>query len=395
MAVIRITDDQRRARLAQRHGLHPEFRVDDVDTATERMTVLHATEPASVYLSLQARIDNLRVEDVDSALYEHRSLVKQLAMRRTLFVFPRDLLPLAWGSISARVAETEARRLAKDIEAAGIATDGRAWLDSAIEKVINQVADGSPASVATLRSQIPELESIVTFGGGKWAQQAPVAPRVVTTAGARGAIVRGTNASNWRTSRPQWTSMESWLGQSVTPASENDGYAELVRRWLYTFGPGTEADIVWWFGTTKSAVRTALADISAVEVKLDSGDVGYVLPDDVDPVDAVSDWACLLPTLDPTAMGWKQRDFYFAADDVPFLMDRAGNIGTTAWWNGRIVGCWIQDDDGRVVILPRAPLPSAARDALEFQAQRLTTWLDGTVISTIYRSPQMKGQQLP
>ena len=56
------------------------------------MTVLHSTEPATVYLSLHARVDGLTVEDVDRALYDDRSLVKQLAMRRTLFVFPRDVL---------------------------------------------------------------------------------------------------------------------------------------------------------------------------------------------------------------------------------------------------------------------------------------------------------------
>ena len=359
------------------------------------MTVLHATEAASVYLSLRARVDGLVVDDVADALYERRSVVKQLAMRRTLFVFPRDLVPAALGSISARVAETEARRIIKDLEAAQITTNGRAWLDDAIDKLVAEVADGSTADVATFRRRVPELESVVTFGGGKWAQDAPVAPRVVTAAGARGAIVRGPNAAHWRISRPQWTAMSQWLGADVEPSSEADGYAELVRRWLFTFGPGTETDIVWWLGTTKAAVRQALADVNAVEVLLDSGDTGYVLPDDVDPVPAVDDWAALLPALDPTAMGWKQRDFYFDPQDVPYLMDRAGNIGTTAWWNGRIVGCWIQDDDGTVQVLLRGDQPATARVALQQQAQRLTEWLDGTVVNTIYRSPQMKGLPLP
>lgn len=389
-----ISDDQRRIRLSRRHALHPLHRAADVEEATERMTVLHATEAASVYLSLQARIDGLTIAHVGEALYERRSVVKQLAMRRTLFVFPRELLPAALGSSSARVAETEARRLIKDLEAAQVTSDGRAWLESAIDKVIAEVADGTAADVTTLRRRIPDLDAVVTFGGGKWAQDAPVAPRVVTTAGARGAIVRGPNAAHWRLSRPQWTAMSQWLGVDAEPTSEADGYAELVRRWLFTFGPGTETDIVWWLGSTKAAVRKALADVQAVEVLLDSGDTGYVLPDDVDPVEPVSDWACLLPALDPTAMGWKQRDFYFAPDDVPYLMDRAGNIGTTAWWNGRIVGCWVQDDEGRVQILLRDEQPEAALNALQLQAERLTTWLEGTVVSTIYRSPQMKGLPL-
>ena len=56
-----------------------------------------------------------------------------------------------------------------------------------------------------------------------------------------------------------------------------------MRRWLATFGPGTETDIVWWLGSTKTAVRRALADLEAVEVSLDGGGTGWVLPDDLEP----------------------------------------------------------------------------------------------------------------
>ncbi|MGH9894793.1 MAG: DNA glycosylase AlkZ-like family protein, partial [bacterium] len=114
-----ITDEERRARIARRHALAPDFRAADPETATRAMTVLHATEAPTVYLSLFARVETLKVSDVDAVLYEDRSLVKQLAMRRTLFVFPRDLLPAALGSASARVASQNGPRLAKEVEAAG------------------------------------------------------------------------------------------------------------------------------------------------------------------------------------------------------------------------------------------------------------------------------------
>ena len=99
-----VTDRERRARLARRHGLAPEHRYAGVAAATEAMTVWHATEAATVHLALHARVDGLAVTDVERALYEERSLVKQLAMRRTLFAFPRGLLAATLGSASARVA---------------------------------------------------------------------------------------------------------------------------------------------------------------------------------------------------------------------------------------------------------------------------------------------------
>ena len=61
------------------------------------MVCLHATDPATVYLSAWARVDDMTVSDLDDALYVDRSLVKHLAMRRTLFVFPRETLGFCSG----------------------------------------------------------------------------------------------------------------------------------------------------------------------------------------------------------------------------------------------------------------------------------------------------------
>lgn len=390
--MLHISDDQRRARLARRHALHPDHHVDDALAATRAMTVLHATEAATVHLAVRARTHSVEPHHVDAALYDDRSVVKQLAMRRTLFVFPTDLLPAAWGSASARVAATELARLAKDVERSGVARDGVRWVDRAVEQVVEHLSTAEPTDVAALRTAIPELAAPIVFGSGRWAREGPVAPRVVTVAGARGAVVRGPNAGHWRLSRPRWTTMSDWLADVPPSDDAATGYAELVGRWLRTFGPGTETDIVWWLGATKTAVRRALADVDAVAVSLDSGDVGYVLPDDLTDDDPVDDWAALLPVLDPTAMGWKQRDFYFAPHDVPRLMDSAGNIGATAWWNGRIVGAWIQDAEGRVSVVPTRPdeLPRHAHEMLQSQAEALTHWLGGTVVTSVYASPLMR-----
>jgi hypothetical protein len=46
-----------------------------------------------------------------------------------------------------------------------------------------------------------------------------------------------------------------------------------------------------------------------------------VLPDDVDPEPPVEPWAVLLPALDPTALGWKDRDFYLAPDFSSAIFD--------------------------------------------------------------------------
>lgn len=96
-------------------------------------------------------------------------------------------------------------------------------------------------------------------------------------------------------------------------------------------------------------------------------------------------------------MGWKERRFYLDPDHVRLLFDTNGNAGTTAWWDGRIVGAWVQDPDGVVdtVLCPGVDIGSEGRAAPVREAERLTTWLDGVRITNPYASRLMKGQTLP
>ncbi|WP_229401580.1 winged helix DNA-binding domain-containing protein [Micromonospora okii] len=380
-----VGDAERRARLAIRHALAPQFRVASPEAVTRAVAVLHATEPATVYLSCAARADTLTTADVHRALYDDRSLVKQLAMRRTLFVFPRDLLPAAWAGPSARVAATERARMVKDVVAAGLATDGDAWLDGARAEVLALLADAPQGHVAQdVRRAVATIDVRVTVSpGAPW-----TASRVLTHLGLTADVVRGANTAGWHTSRPRWTLMRHWLGALPDPTTAADGYREIVRRWLYAFGPGTEDDCVWWLGATRTVVRRAFAELGAAPVTLDSGRIGWLLPDDGDRITDPGPWAALLPVLDPTVMGWQDRGFFLGPHrDV--LFERRGNAGTTAWVNGRTVGCWVQDAAGAVRVRLVEPVSAAERRLLDVEAQRLTSWLAGFRVPTVYTSPAM------
>lgn len=402
-----LDDDERRRRIAVRHAIAPSSRVGTPEEATEAVAVLHATEPHTVYLSLAARVDHPTLAEIDRVLYEDRTLVKQLAMRRTLFVFPRDLLTAAWPSASARVAAAERARLAKEIEKHEVAADGAAWVEAAAQAILRRLAGGDAVGAAQLRSELPELAGRSVPGGVKqWDISTPFAPRVLTILGLEGRLMRGRNAGHWRTSRPLWTATETWLGDGPlppSPLSRAQGYAELIGRYLARFGPATEVDLVWWLGATKSIVRAGLDALDAVEVSLDGGDTGFVLPGDdspgdpragitagLDPATSGESWAALLPVLDPTTMGWKERDFFLAPDLAPRIFDTNGNGGSTAWWRGRVVGCWVQQPDGKVEVRLAVPVEPDGVAALDQEAARLTSWLDGQVIAPIYKSPLMR-----
>jgi hypothetical protein len=384
--VRKIEAAERRARLARRHRLAPGHKAGGVVEAAESMVCLHATDPATVYLSAWARVDGMERADLDAALYEKRTLVKHLAMRRTLFVFPRAALPAAQAGAGNRVADIERRRLVRDVEKAGLRKDGERWLREASEQVLERLSDGREATSSELRDEIPLLEGAIAYGEGKsWGGRLPVGPRVLTTLSAAGQIVRATNAGAWTISRPRWASMEKWLGEPLEPPSDEEGTAKLVELWLRAFGPGTGADVKWWLGSTVTAVRKALGRLEAVEVDL-GGRTGYLLPGDLEPPERVEPWAALLPPLDPTTMGWHERDWYLGRYK-DLLFDTAGNAGPTVWWDGRIVGGWRQGADGEVVLQLLEDIGSDGRVAVEAEAAMLTDWLKGTKVLPRFPSP--------
>ena len=125
--------------------------------------VLHATEPATPYLSVHARMHDFARDEYERELWEERSLVKQLAMRRTMFVFPRELYGPALSGPSDRVAAQEHAKIAKDAVRGGIADDGEAWLAQARAAVLDALR-GCELSAVRLREQVPDSRHQAVIG---------------------------------------------------------------------------------------------------------------------------------------------------------------------------------------------------------------------------------------
>lgn len=122
---MEFPDHARRARLGVRQALAPGHRLGSPVEVARALVALHGTEAPSVHLAVAARVREPSIAAVESALYHERSLVMQLAMRRTRWTFPVESLPAVWGSASARVASQLDGQLVRDLERHGVAAHDR------------------------------------------------------------------------------------------------------------------------------------------------------------------------------------------------------------------------------------------------------------------------------
>jgi hypothetical protein len=384
-----IGTEERRTRLGLRH--HLARRAASADEVAAALVGLHSSDPATVYLSARARVGGFAPVDLGEALYERRSLVRMLGMRRTLFVVPLDLAAAMDAACTKALAPGERRRLVGMLEGQGIAQvgEGERWLRRVAAKTLEALGRRGEATARELTKDVPDLGAKLSFGEGKtWGGTMGVSTRVLFLLATEGRIVRARPLGSWTSGQYRWARTELWLGAPLPKVAHAEACAELLGRYLRAFGPATLSDVRWWTGWTARLATIALETIGAEEVDLDES-TGYVLPDDLDPVDDDGPWVALLPGLDPTIMGWKDRAWYLGEHGAE-LFDRNGNAGPSVLANGRVVGGWTQTDDGEVVVELLERVDAGTRKAIDAERDRLRAWLGDLRIKPRFRTPLEK-----
>jgi hypothetical protein len=379
-AVRTVSVAERRARLAVRHHLAPSARSGSVADVAADLIGLHGTDPASVYLAARARTRGVDQAAIEDELYAERALVRMLGMRRTVFVVPAALVPVVQSACTDQIAERLRRQLTEVVREAGIAPDAEAWLKEVGEATVRLLADRGSATGAELARDEPRLRTqIVAAADNPYGGAVNLTTRLLTLLSAEGLIVRGRPRGGWTSTQFAWSAAD----RIELPAAA--ARTELARRWLLAFGPAPVSDLQWWTGWTAAQVRQALAPLDVAEAGLDGAPAIMLAADE--PVRAdVQPWPALLPALDPTAMGWRDRAWY-VGEHGPALFDRSGNIGPTAWWDGRIVGGWAQRKDGEIALRLLEDVGSEASAALAAEAQRLREWIGTARVTPRFRTP--------
>ena len=379
------------------HAVAPAHRVADPrrgDPGDDRA----CTPPSrpTVYLSLFARVDGLDAWPTSTGRCTTTARwSSSWRCAAPLFVFPRDLLPAAWGSASARVAaaagrpagqggrERRARRRRRRL-----AATPRAPRCSAGS------ADGAADGTASCASRCPTLDGAGRPAPGKALRRptSPIAPRVLGPARRQAPIVRGAQ-------RRPLADLAAAVDARCRAGWASDAGAAPERRGVRRAGaragcapsaPAPRPTSVWWLGATKAAVRRRWPTSGPWRSSLDGGETGWVLPDDLDAGSRRRAVGRAAARARPDDDGLEAARLLPRPTHVPHLFDTNGNAGTTAWWDGRVVGCWVQDDDGVVAVaLARGRRRRGRARALDAEAARLTDVAGRrTRVGTVYPSPR-------
>ena len=357
------------------------------------LVAVHGTDPSSVYLGILARLAGRDIECVQRALYQDRTLLRLLGMRRTVFVATPDSAALIQAACARAVAARERRKLLGWLAELGVPGEVDSWLADVEQAALGALTARGEATAAELAGDDPRLRTQIVLARGKtYEGRQNLSSRVLFLLAAQGQVVRGRPRGSWTSHQHRWSPMELWCPGGLADWPTEAAEVELARRWLHAYGPATGRRPALVGGLGQDA-----AEPGADRAEAGRGGPGRGTRHRAARRPGAGAGGCAVgrtaPGLDPTPMGWQSREWFLGPHKTP-LHDRTGNIRPTVWWDGRIVGGWAQARSGEIVWRFLEDAGSAAAAAVEAAAQRLAGLLGGVRLSARTRGRTWLEQEL-
>ena len=312
--------------------------------ALERIGGLQAQYSPSMYIGLWSRLAGFERDQLTRAL-ERRSVVQGTLMRMTIhLVSKRDYWPFA---VAVRKARRDQWLQTRDPSAREIS--------SAARRVRRAIGDGAMTS-AELDAALGDRKGPIAVwrnGVGLWVD-----------------LVRVPPSGTWERRRADiYAVAEEWVGPEN--ASEGDGLAHLVRRYLGGFGPATRKDIADYAGVGLTAIDRALKAMKLRRFRAEDGAELVDLPRAPLPDPDIPAPVRFLPTWDATLLAHARRTGILPEKHRSKVFNvKTPQSVSTFLVDGVVAGTWTYDK-GRVKTDPFGRLDAAARRELKAEADRL------------------------
>jgi hypothetical protein len=302
-----IKRDLINAFLIRRQHLSPDTAGNDIVETVWDVDGLHATASTTPYLSLLARINGFRREDLENELYVKRTLGKIRYVRTTVYILPRDFVPTAFAATRA-MAEPQSAAYSRSL---GISKED---YEEAKKLIIGLLRGRGGLSARRIKLEL--------------GTRLHVSP-IVNLMCDQGILVMGAPEKSWRSNLHSYHLFKEYFpGLSLDDVEEFDARKSVVQQYISSFGPVTETDIGWWTNFPLGQVREIVNGLSNVSW-VESGEKEYLTPSEnasslSHPPTPEIDVVNLLPSLDPYMMGRKERDLYLDLNYYHYVYDRSG-----------------------------------------------------------------------
>jgi len=309
----------------KKQHLAEDSKMNDVVQIAKDIGGLHGTSATGPYLSLLARSIFFQRENLAVEMSKKKSLARIRYVRNTIYILPREFIPVAYAATS-QMAKVTAAWFSKYL---GITPAQYVRISNKILKVLR-------GRGLTTREIKKKLRTAIN-----------IAP-IVNLMCDKGLLMRSLAREGWKSTQHTYFLFEDYYPDlDLSAYDKKEARRKIVEQYLLSFGPVSEQDIAWWTGFPKLQVKEILEglgeEVFSVEIpELESGCLVHS-----------SDWESLksigipthpvvniLPALDPYMMGYKARERYLHPKHYKMVFDRSGNATSTILVDGQVVGIW-------------------------------------------------------
>lgn len=311
--------------ILEKQHLNENSKIDDIVQIARDLGGLHATNPSTPFLSLLARANLFDKDSLLDELYKHKSLSKVTYVRRTMFILPKDMLPVAFAAVRKNASVMTEQHLKY-----------LGMTQKEYDKTARQILSILKDNGSTLNELKEKIGAI------------PHLTYVVRMMCFQGLLIRGAPKAGWKSSLHTYFPMKQYYPDFKTFINgEKEAQRYVVDQYIANYGPVCEKDIFWWTGFLKTPVRAILDDmqerLSTVAISGLEGPFFLLASQEGALRDIQSDntrTVNILPCLDPYLMGFKYRDRYIDTDFFSYIFDRSGNATKTILHEGKVIGIW-------------------------------------------------------
>jgi uncharacterized protein YcaQ len=347
-----------RFRLARHHLLKATS--SEVVTVARDVCGIQAQVMSAAYLQFWARSHGITRADIESALWQKRSLVKTSLMRQTIHMVPADVFPMY-------IAALRTSRVAGALRIMARFNIAREEADALTALIMDALSGGPLGRAALMAAVRPKVSKRVRA----WMEKVWSIVRVPI---AEGLICYGPAEGNEVTFIP----VAQWLAKPQ-PVAEEQARMHLLRGYLRAYGPATLTDFSHWSGMPAGEVRPLRAQLGdeLAEITVDNRS-SLLLRDDVPVLRAAcegSNSVRLLPHFDPFLLAHREKDHLLDPGHYKRVYRNQGWISPVLLVDGRIAGTWSYKLQGKkllVTIQPFCKLSRAVSAAITREAETLS-----------------------